>query len=556
MPRIDGQSSMDVLMNRIGSLVLGFLWTVALFDAAARCNRSSAFEPAARDAVVSSKRIDAEIERSIAKKNGSTSALADDAEFVRRVHLDITGRLPTADRVIEFLASANETKRAKLIDDLLASPAYGENFARYWAELLVKRDGELNKNLKMTEFRTWMALEFNKGTGWDQIVARMLTVDDASPATIFLRANRLNGERPSPAKVVGTVGALFMGVQYQCAECHNHPFNDEWTHEGFWSMAAFFGRTRYENIKDSKTREVRVTEDDQVLEPNSKQKKLKIPVNGEIEIPDPLDAKKIRAIVTAKLMNGEQPPLTEKGPHRPHFAKWLVDSKNPYFARAAVNRTWSIFFAKGFVNPLDDMNAKNPPSHPELLAYLANEFQQSGYDVRHLIRSICNSRAYQRTSRRTADDPDDELFGRRTVQFLHGETLLTALDQVLGVEPPPPPQKGRKEKSAAPSTADLFDSGVYDDDPSNYSFGAPQLLRLMNTDIPRRAPAAIARLMAAEMTKEQSLDRLYLMTLARRPTNDEARAMLEFIDRAETPAKGFEGVVWVLLNSAEFVSNH
>lgn len=517
-------------------------------------SHTGATEP--RDAKAVAKKIDAEIDAVILKKEATKAALADDAQFVRRVHLDITGRLPTPERVVEFLADRDSDKRAKLIDELLASPAFGQHLARYWSELFVKRDGELNKNLKMADFRYWMAGEFNKGTGWDQIVSGMLTVDDASPAGMFFRANRLSGDRPSPAKVVGSVGALFMGVQFQCAECHNHPYHNAWTHESFWGMAAFFGRTRYEKtaVRDA----VKITEEDlPPPDPNAKSKKvLKLPENGEIEIPDPLDAKKVKAVVRTKLLNGEEPAVAEKGPHRPLFARWLVEPKNPYFARAAVNRLWSIFFSKGIVNPLDDMNEKNVPSHPELLDFLAEDFRASGHDVRHLIRAICNSETYQRTSRRTEDDPDDELFGRRTVQFLHGEVLVNCIDQALGVEPPAPPKRGRDNQNPVRTTPELFDSGVYDDDPSNYSFGAPQLLRLMNTDLPRRAPAAIERLMATPMENEKYVERLYLMTLSRRPTNEEVALAMDFVRRAETPAKGFEGVLWALVNSAEFVSNH
>lgn len=507
------------------------------------------------DASGVAKRIDIFVEKKLREVKVTAAPRADDAEFLRRVHLDLTGRLPTLEKAAAFLDGKEPERRAKLIDELLASPEFGNHFARYWTELFVKRDGELNSKMKTTEFRAWLAEQFNKGVGWDKIVTKMLTVDDTSPAGFYLRANRLNGDRPSPAKVVGTSAALFLGTQLQCAECHNHPYTREWKQNDFWGLAAFYGRTRYENVANSKTRETRITEEDSPPpDPKAKNKKVVfLPKGGKIDIPDPLDAKKVRATVDAKLLDGSVPKLSETGPHRPHFARWLTDTKNEYFAQAAANRLWAILFARGLVNPLDDLNPKNAPSHPELLALLAEEFRVSGHDVRHVLRSICLSDTYQRTSKRTPTDPEDDNFSRMKVKFLQGEVLLKCLDQVLGVEPVVATKKKRDDTSIG--TAELFDTSVYDDNPANYSFGAPQMLRLMNVDVPRRAPAAIARLLQTPAEPAQYLEKLFLQSLARRPTADESKMLLAHVAKAETPARGYEAVVWILLNSAEFVSH-
>lgn len=510
-----------------------------------------------RDAQAVARSIDQQIDAKLQAARVKPSPASDDAEFQRRIYLDLTGRLPSLDKVAAFIDSTGPDKRARLIDELLASPEYGQHFARYWAELLIKRDGEVNSKMRPVEFRAWLAKEFNDGKGWDQIVTALLTVEGTGPAGFFFRANKLSGERPSPAKIVGTVGNLFLGIQLQCAQCHDHPFTSEWKHDDFWGMAAFFGRTHYQPFTGS--REGKITESDPPPpDPTAKQKKVfQPPVGGKIEIPDPLDAKKTLREVPAKFLGGPAPELTEKGPYRPHFANWLTAPSNPWFARAAINRLWAVFFARGLINPLDDMGPKAVASHPELLNLLTKEFQESGHDYKHLIRAICNSNAYQRTSRTLPDNRDDENFSRMPVKLVQGEVLLKCLDQVLGVEPPVVPTRNKtKEPISVESNAELFDKAIYDEDPSNYTFGAPQLLRLMNAEVPRRSGAVIARLTQDQAEPGKVVERFYLLTLSRRPTADESKELLAFVKQAGEPAKGYAAVLWILLNSAEFVANH
>ena len=513
-----------------------------------------------QDVQAIARRIDELIDAPLRAAKAPPSGRSDDAEFQRRVYLDLTGRLPPPDKAVAFLDSSEPDKRAQLIDALLASPDFGRHWARYWAELFVKRDGEQNKRLKSEEFRAWLAEQFHQGRGWDQILTGMLTVDDATASGFFFQANRLSGERPSPAKVVGTTANLFLGIQLQCAECHDHPFTDAWKRDDFWGLAAFFGRTRFAQVEVGKTRQVKITEEDPPPpDPKAKGRPMfKPPENGVIEVPDPLDAKKVSGTVAAKFLGGDAPKLTEKGPHRPQFAAWLTAPGNSWFARAAVNRYWAALFARGLVNPLDDMNPENAPTHPELLTYLAEEFRKSGHDVKHLFRAICSSAAYQRTSRVLPENRDYDGYARMRVKFLHGEVLLKCLDQVLGVEVivPVKDKNKEKDKTVTISNAELFDTAVYDDDPANYSFGAPQLLRLMNAEIPRRGPAVIERLLQTPGEPADHVERLFLLTLSRRPSPEETRELVKFAQKHPDPGRGYAGVLWILLAGAEFVANH
>jgi hypothetical protein len=505
------------------------------------------------------RRIDEHLARPTADPREPLSPRSDDAEFLRRVVLDVTGRLPTAERSAAFLDDPSPGKRAALVEELLADPGYGRRLAQYWTELFVKRDGESNRRLKPTEFRTWLAARFQEGAGWDRIVARLIAVDEVGPEVFFLQANRASGERPSPAKVVGTVGSLFLGRQLQCAECHDHPYEPAWKHEDFWGLAAFLGRTRFERGA-AKGAEGATEADFPPPPPDAKNKKtIVLPTFGTIEIPDPLDAKLVKGTATAKYLGGPAPEITEKGPYRPLFAAWVVSAENPWFDRAAANRLWSVFFARGLVDPLDDMHGKNPGTHPELLALLAREFRDSGCDVRHLVRGICLSDAYQRSSRAVSAEQTVAGYARMPVKFVQGETLLECLDQVLGVEPPSNVKKTKEEKDAEKAVvpnSDLFDTAEYDGPAAHYSFGPPQMLRLMNSELPRRIPSAAARIVAGAESDEARLDRLFLTVLARRPTSDERTALSELVRRSETPQAAAEAVLWILLCSAEFVSNH
>ncbi len=192
--------------------------------------------------------IDAEIQKALDVKKIPASPLADDAEFLRRVYLDITGRIPTFEQATAFLDGKESDKRTKLIDELLSRPEYGRHFATIWRDLLVDRTNEMNQVRSgfSWEFVDWMTESLNKDRGWNQIVSDMLTAQGEAkqkPASLFLLANRMN-EFPRPENIVGSAGKLFMGMHIRCAQCHNHPFVAEWKQDDFWGFAAFFGQVR------------------------------------------------------------------------------------------------------------------------------------------------------------------------------------------------------------------------------------------------------------------------------------------------------------------------
>lgn len=508
--------------------------------------------------------IDRMIQQRLDAAKVPASPRASDEEFLRRAYLHIIGRIPPHEKVLPFLNSRDPDKRAKLIDELLASPQYGEYFGTIWENLLVPKEGRYNG---YTALRKWFAEGFNKGRGWDKIVTELLTAEgetEKNPAAGWYVAHRDDGQ-PSPNRLVAITSTLFMGVNLGCAECHDHKLRRDVSQEDFWSMAAFFshireeehGKLQFSQSAKGVTKGWVISETDgpkgwmpgRVMHP--------LPLEGaRIIIPDITDPKNNLGTVVAKYFQGESPKLGAKGPYRPALASWMTSAENKFFSRAAVNRLWAHHFGRGLVNPLDQMFADNPPSHPELLQLLADEFAASGFDLKHLIRCICNSQTYQRTSKPLADNATDvALFSHMAVQVLSPDALKNSFAVVLGAEP----KTGQVGRNAL-SFSDFFDTKPEgSEDTSDLTHGMPQYLLLMNTGITNVAgrpfPPVFAKVTATG-SREQVIENLFLAILARRPTPAEMKRMSDYVARKGTPQQGYAGVYWALLNSTEFMVNH
>jgi hypothetical protein len=468
-------------------------------------------------------------------------------------------------------------KRARLIDELLASPEYGKHFARQWADLLVKRDFDSNKNLNTAPFVAWLADRFNKDVGWNAIVRDILTTtgkEADAAATLFYLANQDNNQ-PSPAKLVGATGNLFMGVQIQCAECHVHPTVDKWAQKDFWGMAAFFGHVVADRDNGEKGRPVPGTAVIKEVERKNvgprdraakKNGEKDIKAGAVINIPDPTDNKKTVGVARAKFFEGPSPTLNS-APYRPALATWVTSPRNKYFAANAVNRLWAHLFARGLVHPVEEMHDAYKPSHPGVLKMLGAGLVKNGYDLKFALRAICNTTAYQRTSRPAPEnaDADETLLARMPVKVVGAHELLASLATVTGGRESDGPRRGPmrpggngKRPDGPVSLSRFFDTREYDDDVTEFPFGVPQVLKLMNTSLTHRAGDAAARVAgrAATSDRRRVIEDLYLTALTRRPKPQELERMLAFVAKQGNPQQGYAGVMWALLNSAEFVSNH
>jgi hypothetical protein len=358
-----------------------------------------------------------------------------------------------------------------------------------------------------------------------------------------------------------------MGIQVHCAECHTHPTTPRWKMEDFWGMAAFFGHTvadRGAKAKKGKKGNgpATIREVESRAGMGKKAKKTRAILAGLlIAIPDPTDPRKKLRTTRAKFFESDRPVPTGPAPYRPRFAAWLASPDNPYFARATVNRWWAHFFAKGLIHPIEDMHDPGLATHPALLRALADDFTRSGHDLKHLVRGIMNSRAYQRSSRPLPDNKaDDKLLSHAPLRVLSAQQLIDSLAAVTGARVTVPAMKfGKKGAKSSTGTGGdplvrFFDTREYDDDSTEFTYGIPQMLRLMNSNLTASSAAVAARLAKAQ-DRRKGVEELYLTALARRPSAREVEVITAYLNKHDDQAKGYSGALWALLNSAEFITN-
>ena len=496
--------------------------------------------------------IDQHLERKLRAANMQLSPIADDAEFLRRASLDLTGCVPTAEAARTFLDDPASDKRARLIDSLLATPEFGVQFGRTWRdwicppELPSDMNGGKQPHQEARVMGQWFAKRFEAGDPWDRIASDLLSVQGEiknRPEMIFFGLVGQNA-KVTPQGAARSIGSLFMGVQIKCAQCHDDPYRD-WAQREFWGLAAFFGNVQGDfNKIDEKEGEGRITIPDSAFK------------NSGSEVP------------VSFLRNGDQ-PADKKTAWRKEFVEWLTTKENPYFARAFANRLWFYFFARGIVNPVDDLRALNPPSHPGLLALLENEFAASNFDVKHLIRCICNSQAYQRTSRLPPGTGDEsivaltKLFGHRPLRLMTADMLYDSLRLAYG-DPKLDlraldPKHGNQDGESAPIGDPLLqfqrDFCGNEEDPTDFTHGIPQMLTFLNH--PRLLADSKAleefRQTSPVPTPEQTIEWLYLATLSRPPDSEELAEATSFLSAAAKPDAAYLEVLWMLVNRSEYV---
>lgn len=495
--------------------------------------------PTTKDAAALARLIDAEIDKKLTEAKIPASAACSDEEFLRRAYLDITGVIPTAEKAKAFLDDPSPDKRARLLDELLADPNYGRRMADIWTAKLFPRDSA-NRFVQKEPFYKWFESEFNANTPWDVLVSKLVTAEGdvtSNPAVTYFLANR------SIDKLTDTASQHFLGIQLQCAQCHNHPFTS-WKQTEYWAMAAFFSKVRADNPKN----------------PNKGADNGKIGVtegNGPTRQRDFLPES--AQTVPAKFLGGEQPRLNPQQPYRPVLAKWMTAPENPFFARALVNRTWAHLFGRGIVHPVDDMMPENEPSHPELLDALARHIGTTGqFDLKYLIKAICLSQTYQRTSKVVPENKSDvQLFSHMSMKVMSPEQLFDSLAQVTGLGKDAREPKGAKAaaKGAPVGARDqfvtFFLAGADMASAVSYEAGIPQALRLMNSPITNN-PAVVRALSAGASKPAEAIERIYLATLSRRPTPEEQQLLQEHVARAASTTAGYSDIVWAVLNSSEF----
>ena len=484
------------------------------------------------------------------------SELSDDGEFLRRVCLDLAGTLPPPERVREFIRSGDPRKREKVIDALIGSA----EFVDYWTfrfsdvfRVAIFANGLTPKWSQ--SYWEWIRTSIESNRPYDEIARERLAAQGYGPASRhFLPYNQIG----PPADVMAEEVRVFFGRRLDCAQCHNHPY-ENWTQDQFWGMAAFFGRL-------FKVGPV-VLDHPASLNWSSKD------VDGKIETLHP----RTKAAVAPLFLDGSPPAGPPDGNPRRELARWMTS--HPYFAEAAVNRMWGYFFGRGIVDPVDDFRSTNPPTNPELLAALAEDFRAHGHDLRRLMKTITMSRTYQLSSRPNATNRSDTVNCSRALpRALDAEVLLDAVVAVTGV--PETFSTAVTEGSSvgqAPAgtrAIDLKDPDMY------YSrflelYGRPnrgaipersakpslgQALHMLAgaTYVDRLGAkgSRLGRLLQSGASNADIFSELYLAALARPPAREEAEELEQILARRGDRETALRELVWAIVSSREFAENH
>ena len=478
-------------------------------------------------------RIDALLAASWKQAAVPPAEVSSDAEFMRRVHLDLTGRIPTVNEARQFLAEDSRDKRTQLVDHLLARPAYANHMARTWRRFLLPENNNLVRFGNGATFEIWLADQFADNTPYDQLTRELLLATgqyNQGPALFYAAL------QAKPEELAAATSRSLLGVQIQCAQCHDHPF-DHWTERDFWGYAAFFA---------------------QLQKPNNPQQRFVTQVDdlntGELKLPD------TGVVIAPTFLGGDEVEDSADATRRERLADWVTARDNPYFARAAVNRIWAHLFGRGIVDPVDDLGEHNTPSHPQLLNELTDYFVATNYDVRNLVRTLAMTRAYQLSSESIAGaSPRPELFARMAIKALTAEQLYDCLLQATA-------RRQNAANRGFNSSRNVFLNKFRAPGGSSTEFhsGIPQALTLMNGDEVRSAidleeSDILVGLTAPFLNDEQRVEALFLATLSRHPNEEEQGKFVAYVTDKKAAAdkrRALGDILWALLNSAEFCLNH
>jgi hypothetical protein len=540
------------MTSRILSFLTWLAWATAIFV--------DAPVPAADDvasagtSVDDAQRLADQIDKRIAERWAADqitpAPIADDAEFFRRANLDLCGRIPAGSEVRDFLADSSPDKRRNAIERMLASPTYIVNTTNRWREVMLpEADSEQEVRFVLPGFEAWLRSRIAENRNYAEIAREILTLpiesgdvqpfaqpDKPTPAAFYL------AKQAKPENLGAATSRLFLGVRIECAQCHDHPF-DEWKRDQFWSYAAFFAE--FQPMTPDNPAQV-------VTSLLTDRRSLKIPETDRT--------------VEAAFLTSEPVAASASGSPREQLADWITSADNPWFARAAANRIWAQMFGIGLVDPPDDFGPNNPPSHPELLDELAKAFVAHKYDFKFLIRAITLSQTYQRTSRRTHESQDDpRAFARLPVRALSPEQIFDSLAQATGYLQPFDPEQPLNFNNDQ-SRQEFLETFANDSQSTaERQSTILQALTLMNgtfiasaTDV-EASQTLTAVVEAPFLDVPEKIEALFLATLSRPPRPDELSRFREYVESGgpeQDAGKSLGDVFWALLNSSEFAVNH
>lgn len=488
-------------------------------------------QPVTRDdsAAATVKDIDSIFERNWRQTGITPAELSDDSMFLRRVTLDLTGRIPSANDVRTFLKDQRSDKRLQVIERLLQNPRHSRHLAGLWRDVLLPRDTPV---FLAETFESWLRLRFQQQTAYDELTREILTsrgTVSQSEAVVFFTAHSIK-----PEELAASTSRVFLGVEVRCAQCHDHP-STKWKQDAFWGFAAFFGRM--EPLSGAV--------------PNAR---IEDQPDGEVFLPGS------GAVASPRFLDGTTFSEATAEPRRAVLARWITSADNPFFSRAIANRVWWILLGRGIADPVDDLGPHNPGTHPEILDRLAADFNSHGFDLRRLFRIIMATRAYHLSSLPVKEQEGAEAnYACMPIRSLSARQVYDSLLQAAGNRDTlesmsPQVQAGRQE------FLKKFDVPVRQ--ATEFQGGIPQSLSLLNGPFVSRMTSPVtgdlisALIESPFQTDEQRVETLFLSTVSRLPTSDErARTARLMSARSTNRAQVLGDILWALLNSSEFVMN-
>jgi hypothetical protein len=495
-----------------------------------------------------------EIDQLVAKELTATqikpAPQTTDEQFIRRVSLDLTGQLPKPAAVNEFVADQDPQKRSRLIDRLLDSPEYARHWAAYWRSVLTARSADRRAQLLVRSFDEWMTKQLQSNQSWADIATAMITAEgqcrfdnkDPNGAAFFL-ASHIGTD--SITEQAAETSRVFLGIQIQCAQCHDHP-SDQWKRVQFHELAGYFARVRSRPVRDGK----QIAGIELVSLPR-----------GEHEMPSK-DDPKTGLTTPPRFLTGETPgPNATDKERRRALAKAITDKNNYWFAGAYVNRIWGVLMGQSFYQPIDDMGPQKEAVFPTVLTRLTGSFRGSNYDMKALFRDVMNSQTYQRQIRLSESGDQHLHFAAAYPTRLSADSLWQSLTGVLGnfdgFRPGGPFQNRYGFRFGMEGLFKLefdFDPSLKADDVEG---SISQALLMMNNPainqrMQARGPTLLAEVLKTYPEDDAAVRALYLRTLARKPTARELAKCQSYIKKTGDRAEAFEDLLWALINSTEF----
>ena len=512
--------------------------------------------------------IDNEVRAAWQREKLTPAVPASDAEFLRRVSLDIVGVIPTHEETVAFLSDSSLDKRRQLVDRLLDDPRYARHMAELWDVLLFTRNPPGSEADKRDGLQNWLRQRFAENAPYDKLVRELLKAEGNSieqgPPLYFVQY------RQRPEDMTEAVTQTFLGVQLQCARCHNHPF-EPWTQQDFYGMAAFLARLqivsagKVENqnklmVAEKSTGDILFTGSVKDDKPGKKGD----PVAPKFLIGDPLVEPPLpEGFKEVAKFEENKPPPAPVFSRKDQLGEWITRADNPYFARATANRLWSQFLGRGLVHPVDNLSDANKPSHPELLDTLARELVEHQFDLKWLIRELFNSQTYQLSSIGPEADPLPRWFQQARVRPLSAEELIDSWRVATGFETSLKPDAKKKDGRFSPIDGGYMIRffGQPNTGTGDFQGGLHEHLFLSNGPVSQlivTSPDSLYdSLVKSTAPWPERLDRLYHSLLNRSPTDEERQKLSEFFsaDEKMNPER-LRDAIWALMTCSEFRFNH